>query len=446
MHVKQIILPRWILPIRPQGVVLEEHGIAIDEGVIKAIFPISQRDQFEAEETVLLNDSLVMPGLIDAHTHISMSFLRCAGSDLSTLDWLTKVIWPAEAALVSPEFVYQGALLGAAELLSGGVTTCHDMYFFASDAIRAVQELGMRMVSGGFVIKYPTKEYANETECIAGIYKLAKEFKDNPLVKINAAPHAPYSVTADGLQKAMLAAQDLGLTYQIHLSETQAEFDDAKRDFGMSPVQYLDSIGCLNERTVGVHSVVLEDQDIELMAQRGTSTVHCPVSNMRLGCGPSPIKALVDAGVNVALGTDGAASACSLNMFQEMRLTGMLSKGINRDPTALTCVQLLDMATINGAKALGLERDIGSIEPGKKADLIALDMSTINTLPILDIFSTVVYNTSREFVSRVWVNGELVVQKQQNIQKLPHIEAILLKSDLMSWQNRVCEILRGVSV
>ncbi|MCD8340476.1 MAG: amidohydrolase family protein [Burkholderiales bacterium] len=443
MQVDKILLPQWILPVRPKGQVLENHGIAIKDGKIQALFPIGELDQFEAKDIEKLPNQLVMPGLVNAHSHASMNLLRGAGPDLSTLDWLNKVIWPAEAKLVSPEFVYQGALLGAAEMLFSGITTCHDMYFFAADAIKGLRDVGMRVVEGGFVIKYPTNEHKNEDECLASIYQLREQFKDDQLTSINVAPHAPYSVTPESLKKAMEVAEELDTTYQIHLAETQQEVKDAQRDFGCTPVRHLKNLGCLNKRTIGVHCVVLTDEDIEDLAKAGASTVHCPISNMRLGCGISPVRKLLEAGVNVALGTDGAASACRLSILDEMRLAGLLAKGISQDPSVLPCADLIDMATINGAKALGLEKKIGSIENGKEADLIAFELKSVETLPVLDIFSTVVYNIDRKCLSRIWVRGFGVVEKQRGVLQIPHRESILLNSDVVSWQNRVYEILQG---
>ncbi len=443
MKVKTILLPKWIIPIRPKGAVLENHGIAIDDGEIKAIFPLSELHQFEALETVALEGQAVMPGLVNAHTHASMNLLRCAGSDLSTIDWLTKAIWPAEAKLVSPGFVHDGALLGAAEMLESGTTTCHDMYFFAADAIKAMRSLGMRVVGGAFLIKYPTNQFKGEEECFEGIGKLRDEFKDDPLVTINVAPHAPYSVTGEYLKKCMEYAQDNDMSFQIHLAETQTEFDDCVRDFGQSPVKYLDGLGCVNKRTIAVHSVVLTDEDIDILAKRGASTVHCPTSNMRLGCGVSPVARLLDHGVNVALGTDGAASACSLSLLGEMRLAGILAKGTARDPTAMSNPDILDAATINGAKALMLEDKIGTVEPGKRADLISVDLTHLFTIPVLDVLSTLIYNIGRECISNVWVDGRHVVKKQHDLLKTPNKEWLLLKSNVNSWQNRVYEILQG---
>ena len=337
MQTEKLLLPRWIIPLEGKTEVLENYGLAIENGRIAALIPPSDLENVEAKEFFELPDSVVMPGFVNCHTHASMNLLRCVGPDLTTPNWLTKCIWPIEGQLMSPEFVYDGALLGGAEMLQGGTTTCHDMYFFPDSAAKALREVGLRVVQGAFVIKYPNGEYKGEEDALAGARALAARHKDDPGLSINIAPHAPYSVTAEALQASMRLAEELDTTWQIHLSETEEERQNAIKEFGCSPVEYLAKLGCLNERTVAVHCVALSDHDIELLAESGASVVHCPVSNMRLGCGASPVVKLLKAGVNVALGTDGAANACSLSMFEHEILLFQLFPYANPAFFATSC-------------------------------------------------------------------------------------------------------------
>lgn len=442
MQTEKLLLPRWIIPLEGKTEVLENYGLAIENGRIAALIPPSDLENVEAKEVFELPDSVVMPGFVNCHTHASMNLLSCVGPDLTTPNWLTKCIWPIEGQLMSPEFVYDGALLGGAEMLQGGTTTCHDMYFFPDSAAKALREVGLRVVQGAFVIKYPNAEYKGEEDALAGARALAARHKDDPGLSINIAPHAPYSVTAEALQASMRLAEELDTTWQIHLSETEEERQNAIKEFGCSPVEYLAKLGCLNERTVAVHCVALSDHDIELLAESGASVVHCPVSNMRLGCGASPVVKLLKAGVNVALGTDGAANACSLSMFEQMRTAGLIAKGFSQDPTQLTVNQIIRMATINGANALKLDREVGSLAVGKFADLAVIDMSQLVTMPVLDVLSNVIYAVEAQCIHQVWASGCLVANIQQEKLLRPDRGKLLTKSNIMSWQNRVCEILR----
>lgn len=442
MLTETLLLPRWIIPVEPEGAVLENYGLAIENGKIAALIAPADLPNVQAKEVIPLPECVIIPGFVNCHTHAAMNLLRSVGPDLTTPDWLTKCIWPIEGKLMSREFVYQGSLLGGAEMLRGGTTTCHDMYFFAEDAARALREMGLRVVEGGFVIDFASKEYSGADQCIEGARELSRRLKDDPLLKVNVAPHAPYSVSKDALQASMRLAQELDTTWQIHLSETDEERENALKAFGCSPVEYLHKIGCLNERTIAVHAVSLSDHDIELLARSGASVVHCPVSNMRLGCGISPVAKLLKAGVNVALGTDGAASACSLSMFEAMRTAGLAAKGISKDPTVLSVHEIIRMATTNGAKALKLVSEVGSISVGKSADLSVIDMSHFVTMPVLDVLSNVIYAVEAQCIRQVWVSGKPVVNLQQGKVLWPDRGKLLDKSNIMSWQNRVCEILR----
>lgn len=443
MKVDTIIIPKWIVPVTDGPDVLTDHFLGIENGRIAVIAPLGELVSVEANETIKLPDCVLMPGLINCHTHASMNLLRCVGPDLSTIDWLEKCIWPIEGKLMSPEFVYQGALLGGAEMVRGGTTSCHDMYFFGQEAARGLLEVGLRVTEGAFIIGFPSKEHPGEQACLQRARELLREATDMPLLSVNIAPHAPYSVSESALRQSMNLAQEFDLTWQIHLSETETEYKEATERFGCSPVEYLARIGCLNEHTIAVHCCVLSEKDIELLAQSGASVVHCPVSNMRLGCGICPVSKLLEAGVNVALGTDGAASACSLSMFEQMRVAGLLAKVSDRYPKKLSVQQIIRMGTINGAKALKSSGMVGSLTVGKRADLAAIDMSRFVTVPVLDVLSCLVYAVEAQSTYQVWIDGKSVVEIQQSRSEKSDLGGLLQKSDLMSWQNRVCEILQG---
>lgn len=443
MTADTVIFGNWLFTADAADSVLTDHAVVIKDGKISDILPAEAAEKIPAEKVFRLDTCALLPGFVNTHCHSPMNLLRCVGSDLSTLDWLHKAIWPLEGKLMSPEFVRDGSLLGSAEMLSGGVTCGNDMYFFPEEIVESQLRLGMRAAAGGFIIGFPSAYAADEETYFQNAVRLYETYKDNPLVSVNMAPHAVYSVSAEMLRKSMQFAEEHGLVWQIHLSETEEEVRDCIKAHGVTPVKYLSDLGCLKSNTVAAHAVHLTDDDIELFAKSGASIAHCPTSNMKLGCGAARIADLIDAGVNVALGTDGAASGHTLNILGEMRMAGLIAKGFTRNPSALPIRTLLRMATVNGARALGLDGNIGSLEKGKDADLIAVDLSGYQTVPVSDPLSVLVYSAERECVSACWVRGNHVVDKQHGVIKTPQWESILSESHILTWHNRVCEILKG---
>lgn len=405
---------RWVVPVVPSGVVLEDHAIAIDRGRIVALLPVADAQaRFAAANRVTLSGHAVTPGLVNAHTHASMALLRGVGDDLPLMQWLQQRIWPLEQALVSDAFVYDGARLAAVEMLRAGTTCCSDMYFFPEAAARAFSEAGMRARVGIIAIEFPSAYASDAADYLRKGLATRDAFRNDPLISFTLAPHAPYTVADATLERIAMLAEELDLPIHTHVHETRHEIDESLAQHGVRPLARLDRLGLVTERLVAVHSVHLTDAEIALLAQRGASVAHCPASNLKLGSGIAPVAALDAARVNVAIGTDGAASNNRLDMMAEMRLAALLAKGAAHDASALPAMRALECATINGARALGLADRIGSIEPGKEADLAAFALGDPETQPLYDVVSHLVYACGREHVSDVWVAGRHVVRKRQ---------------------------------
>ena len=407
------VAAEWILPIEPAGV-LTGHAVLVDRGRIVAIAPRdeAQRD-YLPRESIALDGRLLMPGLVNAHTHTAMTLMRGIADDVPLSTWLADHIWPREAKFVSPEFVHDGVLLGAAEMLRGGVTCCNDMYFYPEAAARAYQAARMRAVLGLPVLDLPTP-YASDPDAYLQAGLAARDaFKHAPRLSFMLAPHAPYTVGDATFARIVTYARQLDLPIQTHVQETRTELDDALARDRMSPLARLDRLGATGADFVAIHCVHLTDVDFALLARHGASVVHCPASNMKLASGIAPVTALLARGVNVALGTDGAASNNRLDMFAEMRLASLLAKVATGDAAAVPAATALRMATLGGARALSLEASIGSLEAGKQADMIAVDLSTLADAPVYDPVSHLVHAVGRERVTDVWIDGERVVHDRE---------------------------------
>jgi len=435
---------RWLAPVRPAGQVLEDHAVAVDAGRIVAVLPSAQAGlRFSPVERVALDSHLVTPGLINAHTHASMSLLRGVGDDLPLKRWLQDRIWPLEVALVDEKFVYDGARLAGAEMLRAGVTTCSDMYFYPDASARGLRDVGMRAVVGIIAIEFPTR-YASDAEDYLRKGLAARDaLRDDPLVSFTLAPHAPYTVSDATLGRVAMLAEELDLPVHTHVHETTDELAEAVARSGLRPLARLDRLGLVTERLVAVHAVHLSDAEIRLLAERGASVAHCPASNLKLGSGIARTVDLLAAGVNLVFGTDGAASNNRLDILDEMRLAALLAKGASGDAAALPAMQALECATLNGARALGLESQVGSIEAGKAADLVAFDMNAVETTPLYDPVSHLLYACGRENVSDVWVAGSAVVRKRQLTRTSGSALDGALSPLIGAWQNRVREFLRA---
>jgi 5-methylthioadenosine/S-adenosylhomocysteine deaminase len=403
-----LIEPSWIIPIEPAGAVLETHALAVDQGRIVALLPVEQATaRYSPREHLRLPGKVLLPGFVNLHTHAAMTLLRGYADDLPLMHWLQEHIWPAEAKHLSYDFVRDGTLLAAWEMLRGGVTCFNDMYFFPEAAAEAALEARIRAVLGITAIEFPTAYAADANDYLAKGLAARDACRDEQLLSFALAPHAPYTVSDRSFgQIATLAAQ-LELPIHIHLHETDAEIDDSLKQHGVRPVERLRRLGLLGPNLIAVHAVHLLPEEIRLLAQNCCAVAHCPTSNMKLASGIPPIAALLAAGLRVGLGTDGAASNNRLDILREMRHAALLAKVATGDATALPAHRALRMATLEGASALGLDGSIGSLEPGKWADLCAVQLDDWISQPCYDAASHLVYVAGREQVSHVWVAGEL---------------------------------------
>jgi len=429
-----LIHARWIIPVSPDERVLGHHSIAVDEGRITALLPASEaRQSFEAQTTVDLGEHALIPGLVNAHTHAAMTLLRGIADDLPLMEWLQQHIWPAEQKWVSEQFVHDGTQLAIAEMLRSGTTCFNDMYFFPEVTARVAAGCFMRTCAGLILLDFPTRYAENPDEYFAKGLALRDEYKHHPLISQAFAPHAPYSVSDEPLKKVQMLADELDLPVHIHLHETASEVEDSVKQTGQRPLARLARLGLLSPALTAVHMTQLEDSEISRLAESGASVVHCPESNLKLASGFCPVHKLLDAGVNVALGTDGAASNNDLDMFGEMRSAALLGKAVASDASALPAHTVLRMATLNGAQALGLADQTGSLEIGKWADLTAVNLGALETQPVYDPVSQLVYAAGREQVSDVWVAGQQLMRDRQ----LTHLDIDDLLQRTRGWQTRI---------
>jgi 5-methylthioadenosine/S-adenosylhomocysteine deaminase len=411
--VDTLLHPGWIVPVVPEGEVLTDHSLAITGGEISAILPRAQASKLEAKQELELPGHTLLPGLINGHGHAAMSLLRGFADDLPLMPWLENHIWPAEADHVSEEFVADGVMLAIAEMLRGGTTTFSDMYFFPDITARVALETGMRCQITFPVFNFPTIWARDADEYIRKGLDLRNSIQHQSLISLGFGPHAPYTVSEPNLAKVATLSAEADMVVQIHLHETASEVLQAVEQHGERPLDTLHRLGLLGPRTQCVHMTSLGQQDIELLARTGAHVIHCPQSNMKLASGTCPVTKLLAAGVNVALGTDGAASNNDLNMFGEMQAAALLAKLDSQDATALPAAQALTMATIAGARAMGLDDSIGSLEIGKQADLIAVDMSQPETQPMYNALSQLVYACNGSQVNHSWIAGKPVMQQRQ---------------------------------
>jgi len=400
----------WVVPIEPAGA-LTAHAVIVDAGRIVAVMPRPLADdRFEARLHLQLPRHVLLPGLVNAHTHAAMNLFRGIADDLELDAWLEQHIWPREGRFVDEAFVYDGARLCAAEMLRGGITCCNDMYFFPDASARAFVELGMRAMLGMPILDFPTAYAADAAGYLARGLAIRDALKHEPTLSFSFAPHAPYTVGDPTWEKIVVYARQLDLPIQTHLAETAQEVSASRNQHGRSPLMRLHELGVTGPQFIAVHGVHLAPEDIALLAAHGCHVIHCPVSNMKLGCGIAPVAALIERGVNVALGTDGAASNNRIDLFGEMRMAALLAKATTGDPSVLPAQQALGAATLSGARALGLDGEIGSLVPGKQADIIAVDLSGSNAEPCYDPVSHLVHAVGREAVTDVWVGGRRVVE------------------------------------
>ncbi len=434
LQIDLLIHARWIIPAVGTQSVLEDHSIAVHQGRITAVLPTEDAKQrYAATEEFNLVEQALIPGLVNAHGHAAMSLLRGAADDLPLHSWLQDYIWPLESRWVSEQFVYEGTQLAIAEMLSCGTTCFADMYFFPDAAARAAKEIGIRAQLCCPVLDFPSAWAADADEYISKATQLHDTYRHHPLINVAFGPHAPYTVSDAPLRKIAILAEEMDVTIHMHVHETAQEIQDAEASTGKRPLERLASLGLLSPRLLCVHATQLTDADIALLHESGASVVHCPESNLKLASGFCPVAKLQKTGINVALGTDGAASNNDLDMFSEMRTAALIGKAIAADASAVPALQALQMATINGARALGMDDSIGSLEPCKLADIVAVKLDAFNAMPLYNIVSHLVYSTLSSQVSHVWVGGRLLLEGGQ----LTTIDTQKLRSNVLAWQAHI---------
>ncbi|HVF35488.1 MAG TPA: TRZ/ATZ family hydrolase, partial [Candidatus Saccharimonadia bacterium] len=397
----------WVVPVEPHARVLVDHAVAIDAGRIVAVLPRAEAAQrYAPRAREVFEGHALMPGLVNAHTHNPMTLMRGIADDLPLKTWLTDHIWPAEARVLGAEFVRDGIELAIAEMVRGGTTCCNENYFFPDVAAATYRRLGFRAVVGLPIIEFPGPWAATTDEYFDTGLAVHDALRGEPLLGTSFAPHAPYTVGDESFRRIRVLADQLDIPVHLHLHETAQEVDDARRDHNARPFARMQGLGIVDRSLVAVHMTQLTDAEIDACARAGVTVVHCPESNLKLASGFCPVAKLVAAGVNVALGTDGCASNNDLDMFGEMRTAALVAKAVAQDASVIDAPTALRMATLNGARALGWESRIGSLEPGKEADVVAVRLDEIETLPIYNVISQLVYACSRSQVAAVWIGGD----------------------------------------
>ena len=422
-----LLRARWVVPVEPAGAVFENHAVAVRDGIIEAVLPSEQAGaRFPGYEELVLKNHVLIPGLVNAHTHAAMSLMRGLADDLPLTPWLEKHVWPAEARQVSPQFVHDGTLLACAEMLRGGITCFNDMYYFPESALEAALLSGIRSAHGMIVIEFPSAYASDAEDYLRKGLELRDRYRDEPLASFCLAPHAPYTVSDAAFGRIATLGAELEVPVHLHLHESAGELERSLAEHGSRPIERLRRLGLIGPNLIAVHAVHLLPEEIELLARNGSSVAHCPSSNLKLASGFAPVAKLLSAGVNVALGTDGAASNNRLDMFQEMRTAALLAKAVAGDASAMPAREALHAATLAGARALGIDAVAGSIVPGKSADLVAVEMRAPELEPCYDPLSHLVYAAGREHVTHVWVAGTLLVD-----------DGSLVKTELRSLDTRI---------
>ena len=409
-----LLLPRLLVPVRPRGQVLEQMAVIIEGELIGAVLPRSEALARYADATRIdLPEHVLLPGFINMHTHSAMSLLRGYADDLNLQVWLNDHIWPVEKTFLGPEFVHDGARLAIAEMMRGGTTCFNDLYFFPEVTAAAAVETGMRACIGLPVIDVPTIWAANENEYINKGLEVSASWQGEPLISTSFAPHAPYSVGDEALGRIARLSEKRNMRVHMHVLESSWEVSESLSRHGKPTLARLAGLGLMNERLLAVHMTQLDATDLDLLSNTAVNVIHCPESNLKLASGICPVTRLAELGVNLALGTDGAASNNNLDLLAESRSAALLAKGFAADPCVLDAFATLEMLTINGARALGKEHHLGSVEAGKLADLCAIRLDSLQTTPMYDVVSHLIYAASSQQVSHVWVGGRMLLQDQQ---------------------------------
>lgn len=425
---------RWVIPVEPHDVVLDRHAVAVTGGCIVAVLPSAHaREQYQAGEVVDLPGHALLPGLVNAHVHNPMTLMRGLADDLPLMTWLREHIWPAESRFVGPEFVRDGIELAVGEMVRGGTTCCNENYFFPDTAAETYRALGFRAMVGLPIIDFPTSWAANSDAYFDKAMDVAARFSDVPMIGTCFAPHAPYTVSDANFERIRDLSSEHRMRVHCHVHETAQEVEDSIRDHGVRPLARLDRLGIHNERLIAVHMTQLTAEEIAHCAATGVHVAHCPESNLKLASGFCPIAQLLEAGVNLAIGTDGSASNNDLDMIGEMRTAALLAKAVANDAAAGNAASILAAATLGGARALGWDGQIGSIVPGKRADLAALRLDDPDTLPIYHAISQIVYSGNRRQYTDVWIDGERCLRSGELTKQDP----ARLRAIAIEWQQRI---------
>ncbi|AIB41187.1 TRZ/ATZ family hydrolase [Pseudomonas fluorescens] len=428
-----LLLPTWLVPVEPAGVVLKEHGLGIRDGCIAFIGPRDAALKLAAREVRELPGMLLSPGLVNAHGHAAMTLFRGLADDLPLMTWLEKHIWPAEAKWVDEAFVRDGTNLAIAEQIKGGISCFSDMYFYPKVASDCVHNSGMRAQIALPILDFPIPGASSADEAIRQGIELFGDLKHHPRIKITFGPHAPYTVCDANLEKIRVIAEELDAAIHMHVHETAFEVQQAIEQTGERPLARLARLGLLGPRFQAVHMTQISEDDLALLVESNTSVIHCPESNLKLASGFCPVERLWQAGVNVAIGTDGAASNNDLDLLGETRTAAMLAKAVAGSATALDAHRALRMATLNGARAMGLDSQIGSLEVGKAADIVAFDLSGLAQQPIYDPVSQLIYATGRDCVKHLWVAGKPLLDDRQ----LTRMDEQQLTATAIAWGQRI---------
>lgn len=434
--VETIIIPRWIIPVMPEAVVWENHAVVLDGGKIKDILPAEKvTEQYRAQEVIQLPNHAILPGFINTHTHTPMTLFRGLADDLKLMDWLQNHIWPAEKKWLSDVFCYDGARLAIVEMIKSGTTCFNENYFFLDSIGKAVSEAGMRASLGVCVLDFETAYAKTCEEYLEKAKNLISTYAHQALISVNVAPHAPYTLSDKSFDIIKQFAEENNVILQIHLQESQDEIHQSEQQYKMRPLNRLYQLGVLSSKTQAVHMVHVNQADLALIQKTQLHIVHCPESNLKLASGFSPVQQFLENKINVALGTDGAASNNDLDMLGEMKTAAILAKAVSNNSSALNAYQALKMATYNGAVAMGIENLVGSVEKNKQADLIAIDLSYPNTQPVYHPISQIVYASGSHQISDVWIKGQRVLKGYQ-CSTLDQTE-ILEKAN--TWKNKIIE-------
>ena len=428
-----LLLPTWLVPVEPAGVVLKDHGVGIRDGRIVFIGPRAQALKLVATQTRELPDMLLSPGLINAHGHAAMTLFRGMADDLPLMTWLEQHIWPAEAKWVDEDFVRDGTNLAIAEQIKGGITCFSDMYFYPKVASECVHNSGIRAQIAIPILDCPIPGASNADESLRQAVEMFADLKFHPRIKIAFGPHAPYTVGDENLEKIRVIADELDAAIHMHVHETAFEVHQAVEQNAERPVARLARLGLLGPRFQAVHMTQISDDDLAMLVESNSSVIHCPESNLKLASGFCPVERLWQAGVNVAVGTDGAASNNDLDLLGETRTAALLAKAVAGSATALDAHRALRMATLNGARALGIESDTGSIEIGKAADLVAFDLSGLAQQPVYDPVSQLIYATGRDCVKHLWVGGKQLLDDR----RLTRLDEQQLCATARAWGERI---------